>query len=151
MSGVISISSVSSAGLSVTITTPSPWYVNRIIPSKLIRFVCNRLGDPVALRRHDLLQLRHLAKQFHHQSFQSGAWQAGRTGGRWHVTSESYSPEPRQIENSPLPRGFARSPFRWATMPSESRLANVLLLHFGGVDKEGNTVAAGNANRRNGT
>ena len=57
--------------------------------SKLIRFVRNRLGDLVALRRHDLLQLRHLAKQFHHQSLQSGAWQAARIGGRWHVTSGS--------------------------------------------------------------
>jgi hypothetical protein len=31
-------------------------------------------GDLVALRRHEPLQIRHLAQQFHHQSFQLGSW-----------------------------------------------------------------------------
>ena len=39
-----------------------------------------------------LLQLHHLAQQFHHPSFQLDTWQTGRIGGRWHATSESCSP-----------------------------------------------------------
>src|SRR5450631_1668177 len=64
-------------------------------------------SDLIALPRHEPFQIRHLGQQFHHQSVQLGTWQTRRIGGRWHVMSESYSPEPGQTKNATLPRGSA--------------------------------------------
>ena len=47
-------------------------------------------SDLIALRRHDLLQFRYLAQQFHKPSFQLGTRQVGRIGGQRHTKTESY-------------------------------------------------------------
>ena len=47
-------------------------------------------GDPITLRPHEPLQLRHLARQ-HHLSFKLGMGQTRRIGGRWHAVRESGS------------------------------------------------------------
>ena len=64
-------------------------------------------GDLIALRRHDLLQFRYLAQQFHKPSFQLGTRQVGQIGGRRHATTESYPPASGQARKSRLPRGYA--------------------------------------------
>ena len=60
-------------------------------------------SDLIALRRHDLLQFRYLAQQFHKPSFQLGTWQAGQIGGRRHATNELYSPASGEARKLPLP------------------------------------------------